>query len=293
MLKNIKDIERYINKKMSPEEMKRFTRRLESDEGLKKDFLLFQELDDYMEGKLMIEELENDPLLSEIEKNTEKDVDDFLAGGKKDEKILDILAEVFSDKLNTEEDILYEGKERGKRNEKKPKKRTLYYLMGLAAAVLILLFIVVHTEKHKPLNERIYCEFHKTPYELTGIRVRGDSDELNITFEKASALYEQKKYIEASVEFNKLVKRDTAFTQVLFYLGLAQLEAGKTDEAVETFKKVIKYFDDYNLESKWYISLAYIKNKEYQKAVPFLRTLTTQKCMYQKDAEKILEMIKK
>ena len=252
MSDNIRDIENYIDKNMSPEEMKTFSQRLETDEELKKDFLLVQELNEHMKGKLMLEQAENDPSLKEIEIETKNNIANFLSEGKSDKKTLDILSEAFADKSSHTEDLINEAenelkstdtdeltegwvnefhaekekdadilsmiKGEQKSEEKLPDindadakrhnpffgKSTLYYIIGTAAAILIMVFIINQTRNKTPLNERLYADYHKAPCELTGIQVRSDSSELNIEFEKASALYEQKKYTEAYEEFNEL-----------------------------------------------------------------------------------------
>lgn len=327
----------YIDNNLSEDESDKFIIKLDNNKDLKDEFLLFQDINEYMKSKLLSESIENDDNFKQIEKEAKEDVGGFLLQGKTDNDVLDYLSFAFPEKNNSVKNLIKEAEKEAKikgidelskewvseyenedekeqdlinyikivnlgekkesrdfssiGNKKIKGKRKLYYWISSAAAILIIIFLLNSVFNSTPKNEKIFAEYHNTPYELTGIQVRNAEQDINTVFEEATFLYKQNLYEKAFIKFNTLVSDNTNFVQALFYSGLAQFEAENYNKSALIFDKVISQFDEYEIESKWYLSLAYIKINEFNKALPFLNDISKQKSMYQEDAKEILEQI--
>ena len=313
-----KKILNYIDNNLSEDDTDDFFFKLANNNDSRVEFRLIQELNMYMKGKLLSESIEDDDNFKQIEKEAKDDVSEFLLKGKTDNDILDYLSLVFPEKNNSVKNLIKEEEKEVKitginklskewvsknedekeqnfssiRNKKIKGRRRLYYWISSAAAILIIIFILNSVFDNIPKNEKIFAEYHNNPCELTGIQVRDAEQEVSSAFEEAITLYNQNLFDEAFLKFHKSATEETSFVQALFYSGLAQFEAENYSESALIFDKVISQFDEYEIESKWYISLAYIKTNEFNKAYSFLNDISKQKSMYQEDAKEILEQIK-
>ncbi|MCD4794732.1 MAG: hypothetical protein K8R54_15960 [Bacteroidales bacterium] len=330
----------YIDNNLSEDESDKFIINLDNNKELKDEFLLFQDINEYMKSKLLSESIESYDNFKQIEKEAKDDVSEFLLQGKTDNDVLDYLSLAFPGENNSVKNLIKEAEKEAEikginelannwvseyENEKEDEKeqdlisyikivnfgenkeskdfssienkkikgrRRLYYWISSAAAILIIIFILNSVFNNIPKNEKIFAEYHNTPYELTGIQVRNAEQDINTVFEEATFLYKQNLYEKAFIKFNTLVSDNTNFVQALFYSGLAQFEAENYNKSALIFDKVISQFDEYEIESKWYLSLAYIKTNEFSKALPYLEDIAKQKNLYQEDAKKILKQIK-
>lgn len=286
-----KDIYNFIDNNMTEDESEAFVIKLNNNRELKEEFLMIQNLNEHMKGKLLSGNFENDEDLKQIEKEAKDDISNFILGGKTDKDVLNLLSKAYpEDKTNKGYSFKTVDK---KFNDKKLKgRKKLYLWTSSVAAILILIFLLNYFFNNIPQGEKIFTEFHEKPLQLNGIQMRDVEQDVNIAFEEASALYKQNLFDEAYIKFNNLVTNDSTFVQALFYCGLAQFEAGNYKESTQIFINLISTFDEYDIESKWFISLAYIKANEFNTAIPYLKEITQQKSLFQEDAKQILNKIK-
>ena len=88
----------------------------------------------------------------------------------------------------------------------------------------------------------------------------------------AFAAYNSGRYPESIELFNQVLAKQEDGT-VLFYLGNADLSAGKTQDAEIAFKKYLNRYAEFADESKWYLALTYLKQRKVNKAKPLLQEL--------------------
>ncbi len=107
--------------------------------------------------------------------------------------------------------------------------------------------------------------------------------------------YEQKDYVGAAMDFEAALKNDPNNYNALFYSAVSYLSTGETDKAITNLNKVLEKKDgDLYDAAQWYISLAYIKKKDTQKARKNLTELQQNpKSKYQKQADETLKEMRK
>ncbi len=111
-------------------------------------------------------------------------------------------------------------------------------------------------------------EIHKAPSNKMG------SSEEEANWAAAKKAYEAENYERAAMSLEKIVEGGTDKAVVYFYLGLSYLYQQNTDvnKAVSVFEEAAKD-GDYKNESLWYMSLAYLKNGEPNKAKEVLKEI--------------------
>ncbi len=160
-------------------------------------------------------------------------------------------------------------------------------------------------KKHKKLKEEdvgiiksteILLAENYSPYEITG--KRGFNEELN----KAIKFYNSGQYDSAVVRFEKLLKNpinNENIDFILFYLANSYLALAFTGNEEEELKKAQEYFEflindmenEYIEQSKWYLSLTYLKSGEKEKCKEILNQIIKNKSYNYKNAAALLENI--
>ncbi|MBN1252873.1 MAG: hypothetical protein JXR51_07560 [Bacteroidales bacterium] len=69
------------------------------------------------------------------------------------------------------------------------------------------------------------------------------------------------------------------------------IENEKYQKAIDEFNYLIINYDNYNIESRWYLALCYLKLEKTEKAKILFKELSLSKNYYQKSALKILKKI--
>jgi tetratricopeptide (TPR) repeat protein len=172
-----------------------------------------------------------------------------------------------------------------------PAMKRIYIWSATAAACLLIAFLVRWWVDAGPNNERLFAKYHESPEELRGFNTRNPDAEISLEFERARTYYNSGSYEEAYSIFHQLAVADPGFPEAAFYSGIAQFEAGHYEASIDKFESVIKNFDLYDIEAKWYIALAYIKINTLSKAVPYLNDIAHQKNNRQADAQALLKAI--
>jgi hypothetical protein len=113
---------------------------------------------------------------------------------------------------------------------------------------------------------------------------------LETTQEEAFFKYETKKYKEAVEAFQAEFSK-TQEPYYLFYTANAYLALGDTKQAIPLLEKHQKFKDDFYEKSRWYLALAYIKDKN-KKSIPLLEEISASQEDHHKDAKALLKTIR-
>ncbi len=140
--------------------------------------------------------------------------------------------------------------------------KAVKYTMAVAASVLVLfigvrLFLNTQASPDKLYNQT-FVDYDLTP-------PRGDANQVS-TIEK---LYQQKNYsaVVSSVHSLQLSGKDSLLT------GLSYLHNNNFSAAVHWFHALASRQNEYQQDAEFYLSLSYLKNKEYSKALPLMQTI--------------------
>jgi len=183
-------------------------------------------------------------------------------------------------------------------------KQNFFKYFAIAASIVILLGISAYFYfTSLSTNEKLYLAYYKNYTNDLVEHTRGTNN--NVLLENLSAeeneklteamkFYDEKNYTKTIdiIEDNFVSKSPNP--AILFFLAVSQLEVGRLDEAIENLEflnNITKH--SYSEQTKWYLSLAYIKNKEYEKAMLLLKELEISGNKYKDNAVKLISDLKK
>jgi TolA-binding protein len=171
------------------------------------------------------------------------------------------------------------------------RKRTLtLQIIGLTAAVTAI-FLIIRTLTPSSNLEEIYAKYYK-PFNAISSISRSTESTYDKLYNQGIELYKQTKYQSAAEAFNKLIQNDTLNYAAYFFSGITQLELGNNINADVLLSKVNDFSSDFKNEALWYLALSYIKTREKDKAIFYLKTLSKSGGFYQTQAREILRILK-
>lgn len=157
----------------------------------------------------------------------------------------------------------------------------------IAASVAILLGFVGFNYFNKPVpNENLFAQNFEPYRNIVEPITRGTNDKTDkqLAFEN----YEMGNYEEAIDSFKNLYK-NTGENYYLFYIANAEMALGKYKEAIKNLETHQQNKDEFSDKSKWYLALAYLSNKETEKARTLLEIISKNKTYNYKNASALLE----
>lgn len=107
--------------------------------------------------------------------------------------------------------------------------------------------------------------------------------------ENAMDNYSKKKYSDASILFEQILKAEPSNSKALYYNGLSYFESTNWDKAIENFNKVKKGQEFYE-EARWNKALALIKKADKDGAKILFKDISEEESPYK---QKALEELKK
>ncbi|WP_299674641.1 tetratricopeptide repeat protein [uncultured Dokdonia sp.] len=109
--------------------------------------------------------------------------------------------------------------------------------------------------------------------------------------EDAFFKYEMKDYNAAITGFQAEFKKTQA-SYYLFYIANAHLALGDTKQAIPLLEEHQKFKDDFYQKSRWYLALAYVKEKNKEKSIALLEEISASDGFNHKEAKKLLYAIR-
>lgn len=266
MKKSSKDrdlVQRYLNKEMSDDEIKLF------EEEIKNNPELYEELLFQKDVEQSIKELIEENLFI---KNLEIAHQEYLESLKKEKKV-SIFNRYYS--------LLPKDK----------RQKPLWYSAAAIAIMVfgLALYLVYQNNSIKP--ERIYSEY-KTDYSIPYLQRSVENNETN-DLNDALQSFSEKQYLEAVTAFDKLISKNKYLSTVFYFKGLALLELGNTNSAIEYLKKASTYKEsEFIAEVEWNLALAYLKNNDLKNAEMQFNKVRNKYQFYAGKSEEILNKIK-
>ncbi|MGQ8339000.1 hypothetical protein ACUNWD_20770, partial [Sunxiuqinia sp. A32] len=137
----------------------------------------------------------------------------------------------------------------------------------IAASLMLILSIAgIISRSHKAANEtELYSQYYEA-YQATGIFRSGDAT-LDTKLTKALHKFNDQDYESALNLFSEVLEQDSNNPVGNFYSGVALQETGKFNQAIESYKTVVKNKDNLFVEqAEWYIGLCYLQTENRKKA---------------------------
>jgi len=253
------EIEAYLNGEMTVDERILFEEKVQNNPDVASEFQLYKEMRaiyDENDWELAKKRSTNDKVI-EYERFLKSNEGKSLADSIK----------------NAEKDYFIE----------KPKsgfKRIYLYAGSVAAAVV--LAILIYTQINKPVDTKSLYASNKNWDDLPSLTLR----DKNTTLASAEKLFRQKEDKEAIQLFQAYDsgKDRTVDPQVLLYIGATQLELNRSEDAMETFKRLQNSNSLDASKAHWYLALTYLKMGKKEEVKQELQTLLDNATGY-KDAE--------
>jgi hypothetical protein len=140
--------------------------------------------------------------------------------------------------------------------------KTVRYAMAVAASV-ILLFIAVKLYMAAQVSpEKVYSEVFVS---FNTSSTRGGNEDISV-IEKA---YQQKDYKAVIQQIRPLQIN----TKDSLLIGLSYLQTDHANQAILFFRQLAGSDNEYRQDAEFYLSLSYLKNKEYAKAFKVMKTI--------------------
>jgi TolA-binding protein len=175
----------------------------------------------------------------------------------------------------------------GRTGINRPSKKWYYYAAAAAVIGIAILSKVLLTSVNETPEELFTAYFKPYPnvFEAT---LRGENKTSNRT--EAFQAYEQGDYQKAAILFKGLLETNKE-PGILLLLGNSNLILGNLDEAKINFTALNKEFDELDIQSKWYLSLCYLRSGDTERAKNMLRELGETEISYASKAKELLEKV--
>lgn len=172
---------------------------------------------------------------------------------------------------------------------KKERETTKKWWLAVASIILLVglgyFFSIANTITNDELFSMYFNPYENVVHPLT----RGESaKELK---DNAFSAYENKNYEKAIPLFNNAYK-ETKDYDLLLYKSISLLATEKTEDAIKTLTTYLSKNPKYVSHAKWYLALAYTKQKKNVKAKEELKELIKSFNFNKKEAKELLKKIK-
>lgn len=161
--------------------------------------------------------------------------------------------------------------------------------ISIAASIVLIAAIsyIGLSDFSQPTNESLFDEHFTTYHSLNG-QVRGTMEETLTLKDKAFRTYDAGDFFSSEEMLSTLVAAEPSAMNY-FYLGMSQLEIGKTEEAIKNLNTVINNYNSFNDQAKWYLALSLLKAEEEDATLGALANIIVNKSDYKAKAEALLK----
>ncbi len=231
-----------------------------------------QEIQDYLQGKLSADARLN------FEEQMESDV-----------SFASEVREVQNLKLAIETSEREDLKNRLQQLERAKTRKAWFGKLAMVASVVVIIGLGSVLLLGKPSGKTLYADnFEAYPNVMAPIT---RSSEPTMKEDYYFVVYEKGKYTEAIVGFKQLLEDDDN-QDVRFYLGMALLNNGEKDKALNELQKIDKEKTDFYPQNLWYQALIHLEKEDYIKARELLQELIENDTNYKKkEAKEIINKL--
>lgn len=209
---------------------------------------------------------------------------------KKDDNFLSLLEEsviAYQGRLALKNTLKNIGDEL-KTEDKKPYKKSVIWLSGIAASILLFLAFQFFATSTLSSTELFDTYFEAYP---NAHAIKGTTDGNSIV-KKAFQFYDDAQYEEATKAFKELTATKTLNSSEHFYFGISLLARDKVEASKLQLSKISEEFPLYS-EAQWYTCLGLIKQDSLDKAKSILKSKKLNFSTYRNDkVKKLLNQMK-
>lgn len=173
-----------------------------------------------------------------------------------------------------------------------PGKKIVYTMAAAVIGIVLMAGTWLLLKQFNPDPSELYAQYY-SPYEnVYSIRSAVTQNTMEEPATKAFRNYNKNDWTEAEKYFASAINNNPGNISYLFYAGIVKLELNKTEEALHHFKKVIQEEEGlFTQQAYWYISLAYLKSGNTDKAESYLNFIVDHEMIRKEEAESLLDKI--
>lgn len=171
--------------------------------------------------------------------------------------------------------------------------RKWYYVAAAVTFVILILGRVFLTSFNETPHDLFQAYFTVYPNTVEPTLRGASSMSGSTTMTKrtqAFSAYDQGDYQNAAILFGELLQSKEE-PGMLLLLGNANLILGKVEEAKGNFIRLNKNYDEFDIQSKWYLSLCYLKSGDVDRARAMLKELGNTEISYANRAKELLDKV--
>ena len=174
-----------------------------------------------------------------------------------------------------------------KDREIKLKKRKLSLVLAVAASFLVIAIFSYRAWDINPNHTEVFLKYYKPYYNVVDEPKRDSF----LLADDASAfqLYDKGEYRKAIGGLQSALTRNPQNAHASFYLGLSYLALDQPDSAVRYLNKSYQGESALSEPAQWYLGLAYLKSGRTEEAKKVFKEIANTRGGYRDRAESILE----
>lgn len=246
----------YIYDDLSSEDVLEMEKDLASDPDLSASYELHMQVKDYLQTKLQLEEMRSDPMLEEAE------------------KLADMAFEVESPEEVPHLSVPV--------RPSRKRIRNITFAVAVAAGVTIIFALGILPAGID--QDRLFDRYY-SPYEASDYMQRGQVNESYRDMAAGINQYVEGNYRESISQFSRLSSDPAIHAEAEFYSALSYMGLGQYQSAENILETILDGNYRNQAEIMWYLSLCYLKTREFDRAGALLGQLESYDGLYKKDAQ--------
>jgi tetratricopeptide (TPR) repeat protein len=284
--------ERYLDAEMTDKERQNFETKLESDEVLRIEFLLYKKIIQTLEKSQKELLVIHQATRQQADLETKKQVlfkayhEQILSEGEK----IKFEERLSNEKLFSYEWNTYFQEEKDKKVVALTKRKRIYRNVMAGAAVMLVLIMGYWWNGQISDYNQLVANYYEVPDNyltetIDTIMIKGEPDEnVNLLLQQGLAAYTSAKYDSTIYYLNQYVvlegTTDTASLAQL-YIGIAYYEQGNYNKAIDVLKSGSENIQDLIYHGKlrnliqWHLGLTYLKVNKKEEALVIFKYLST------------------
>jgi tetratricopeptide (TPR) repeat protein len=284
--------ERYLDAEMTDKERQNFETKLESDEVLRIEFLLYKKIIQTLEKSQKELLVIHQATTQQADLETKKQVlfkayhEQILSEGEK----IKFEERLSNEKLFSYEWNTYFQEEKDKKVVALTKRKRIYRNVMAGAAVMLVLIMGYWWNGQISDYNQLVANYYEVPDNyltetIDTIMIKGEPDEnVNLLLQQGLAAYTSAKYDSTIYYLNQYVvlegTTDTASLAQL-YIGIAYYEQGNYNKAIDVLKSGSENIQDLIYHGKlrnliqWHLGLTYLKVNKKEEALVIFKYLST------------------
>ncbi|MDF1547976.1 MAG: hypothetical protein P1P88_09135 [Bacteroidales bacterium] len=297
---------------LSPEERENLEKELYKNPKLMQEYLDYLEMNEFLDGKFATKDInkENEPENKLNENAGKKSLEAEKEAYSKGTffSSVDLVKEIREKRhKNDYPDDLKKfvslGLERKANENRKKSQGTVkhigrkinllnkWFLIAASIVVLVSISVVLKKTVFVRVNSSELFATYYQPYFFVVDQTRSSDSLSDVLVNEATELYKAGDYELASNISANVLEIDNKQVKALFIHGLTMIEVKNYQKAADEFGIILTNYDSFQLESKWYLALCFLKLERKRDAKKLLRELSLSKNYYQMRAVAMLEVM--